>query len=844
MKYGRKDVRKRRREIAGKAVARSHRAKALLLLAAVVLIGVGIAFAGRTVYAYVKGVIAEAPDISEVDATPSGYMSTVLDADGNVTATLVSEGSNRVYVTIDEIPVDLQHAFVAIEDERFYEHNGIDIQGIIRAGYQAVITGSLSEGASTITQQLLKNNVFEGWTSETAVERIERKIQEQYLATELEKLVSKDWIMENYLNTINLGQNTLGVQAAANRYFGKDVSDLTLSECAVLAAITQNPSAYNPITYPEANAERRAKVLENMLEQGYITEEEYNEALEDDVYTRIAANNSTYVSTSTNVTSYFVDALTDQVIEDLQEELGYTEAEAYNALYSGGLTIYSTQDPEIQEICDSVMSDSSYYDSTEISFSYSLTIQNEDGSTSTYSEQDMLEWLEEEKDVDDLNYSSEEAAAADISEYRAYILSLGGTSIGESVTYTLQPQASMTIIDQSTGHVVALVGGRGEKTASKTLNRASDTTVQPGSTFKILTAYAAALNEGVLTLASMLNDEEITYESGQVIGNADGTYHGTVTVRTAIAKSYNVIAIKASREVGLETCYQYALNFGISTLIDEDLVEALPLGGITYGVTNVELAAAYAAIANGGTYNKPVYYTQVVDSEGNVLLDTTDNEGTQVISEETAFLLTSAMEDVVESGTGTKANFDGMSIAGKTGTTSNTRASWFVGYTPYYTCAVWGGYDDNSTLSSTDFTKYLWKAAMSQIHEGLEDIGFDQPETIVTARICTSSGNLASSACTSVITEYFTEDTVPTNYCSSHQYVTICTESGLLAGEYCPSECRQKLYYTSGSSSVPTSYCTIHTESSETEEETEGESAEQSTDTGKGESEETAQETE
>lgn len=678
MNYGRKGVEKKRAVLLPRGRWIGNKIKVIFLMMALVLAIGAVWYVGSAVLEVVTDIIDEAPDISSIDATPTGYMSTVYDADGNVTAQLVASGSNRVYVTLDEIPENLQHAFVAIEDERFYEHNGIDLKGIFRAGVVGITSGTLSEGASTITQQLLKNNVFEDWTSETTLkERLTRKIQEQYLAVELEKQVSKDWIMENYLNTINLGQNTLGVQAASTRYFGKDVSELTLSECAVIAAITQNPSAYNPISHPEENNERRLKVLSNMKEQGYITQEEYDEAVADDVYTRISETNETYESEVSNVTSYFVDALTEQVVEDLQEELGYSESEAYKALYSGGLSIYSTQDPEIQAICDDVVNDNSNYDiTTEVSFSYALSVQLEDGSVENYSEQTMLSWLKTEKGIDDLNFSSEETATEYINEYREYVLSDGGTAIGENLTFTVQPQASMTIIDQSTGEVKALVGGRGEKTASLTLNRATDSTMQPGSTFKILTTYAPALEEGIVTLATSMVDEPITYASGKVINNADRRYRGSTTIRQAITSSINVIAIKTSREVTLETCYQYALDFGISTLTEDDIVEALPLGGITDGVTNMELTAAYAAIANGGVYNEPILYTQIVDHDGNVLIDKTETaESHRVIKETTAWLLTSAMEDVMTSGTARAANFSGMSLAGKTGTTSKPRAS-------------------------------------------------------------------------------------------------------------------------------------------------------------------------
>ena len=273
MNYGKKNAAKIKWQLTSRGTVMRRKVKSLTLLIILLCFVLVLGYGGYRGYQYVEQIIAEAPDINEIDATPSGYMSTVLDAKGNVTAQLVGTGSNRVYVTLDEIPEELQKAFVAIEDERFYDHNGIDLRGIVRAGIKGVTTGHFSEGASTITQQLLKNNVFDGWTTENSSQRVKRKLQEQYLALQLEKKVSKDWIMENYLNTINLGQNTLGVQAASRRYFGKDVSELNLSECAVIAGITQNPSKYNPISHPEDNAVRREKVLTNMRDQGYILQD-------------------------------------------------------------------------------------------------------------------------------------------------------------------------------------------------------------------------------------------------------------------------------------------------------------------------------------------------------------------------------------------------------------------------------------------------------------------------------------------------------------------------------------------------------------------------------------------
>lgn len=793
MNYGKKGTDRRSKEFSRSSYGKKRIAvliakivMILFLLATAAVVCIGIFF--------VKGVINEAPEIDIMDATPSGYMSTVLDSEGEVTAELVSSGANRIYAKLDEIPADLQHAFVAIEDARFYEHHGIDVKGILRAGVKGLTSGNFSEGASTLTQQLLKNNVFDDWTSESGMQRVVRKIQEQYLALELEKQVSKDWIMENYLNTINLGQNTLGVQAASQRYFGKDVSDLNLSECAVLAAITQNPSRYNPITNPEENQKRREKVLKSMLDQGYIGQEEYDEALRDDVYSRIETNNQKELESGGNITTYFVDALTEQIIDDLQTELGYTESQAYKELYSGGLTIYSTQDSKIQKICDKEANDdSNYAGKAEVSFSYALTIELDNGETKNYSEQTLRTYFQKKTGNKDysINYSSEEKAKAAISEYREAVLKEnGGTVLGENITFNRQPQAALTVMDQSTGYVKALVGGRGAKTGSQTLNRATDTIRQPGSTFKIISTYAPALDTGKYTLATSILDEPYTYENGKQVQNVDHRYRGYVTVREAIADSINVIAVKTLTDITPQTGYEYVKNFGITTLTEDDVNQPMALGGVG-GVKNIEMTGAFGTIANQGVYTEPILYTKILDHDGNVLLER-EPETHTVLKESTAYLLTSAMEDVIKSGTGVAANFSGMSIAGKTGTTNESRSSWFAGYSPYYTCVIWGGNDDNSPLSSTRFTRVIWKNIMQQIHQGKTDPGFQAPEDIVKEKVCDVSGQLpVKGICKNTHTEYFAKGTEPDQQCQLHVEATICTESGLLAGDYCPDRCKK-----------------------------------------------------
>ncbi len=799
MNFSKRSIRKKRREITAKKGKITRKLITLLCELALLSVFALAVTVGSAGYGAYQGILAASPSIQDIDATPTGYLSTILDSKGNTTATLVASGSNRVYVTIDEIPKNLQNAFIAIEDSRFREHNGIDIKGIIRAGVNGIASGfHFREGASTITQQLLKNNVFTSWTAEkTQADRFKRKIQEQYLALQLEKKESKDWILENYLNTVNLGQNTLGVQSASKRYFGKDVSELSLSECAVIAGITKNPSGYNPITHPKANEKRRKKVLDDMKDQGLITRKQYKKALKDPVYSRIQKVNARQLDKS-SVHSYFDDALTEQVIADLMEVLGCSQTEAYKRLYNTGLTIYSTQDPDIQAICDEEVNNlANYPTAPKTSFSMTLTVQKADGEFKYYDEQTMLAYYQSSNKDYTINFASQEEANAAVEKYKSDIMEEGDTvpENGQTITYTLQPQAALTVIDQKTGEVKAMVGGRGEKTANRTLNRATDSVRQPGSTFKVLAAFAPALDTKQMTLASVEDDAPYTYKNGTPLKNYDNRYRGFTSIREAITHSINVVTVKTLTDIGIDTGFEYLTDhFGFTTLTDQDRNEALALGGITYGVTNLELTAAYAAIANGGTYIKPRLYTKIIDHDGNVLIDN-EPQKKEAVKETTAWLLTNAMQDVMTVGTGKAANVEGLTLAGKSGTTTKSKDALFAGFSPYYSLVVWGGYDDNTKQDNgtTSYPKMIWRSVMSRIHEGRKNKEFKMPSGIVTAQVCKKSGMpVQEGICTRdprgnmEITEYFAKKTVPEDPCVHHASVRVCASSGMLAGPYCP----------------------------------------------------------
>ena len=804
MHYGKKSVKKKQQKLhsktnkVGKMFLITFLKAFLFLCLAICISGICL---GVGVF---KGILASAPDISNLDYTPSGYATVVYDCNGKQITKLVSADSNRSYVGIDSIPENLCDAFVAIEDERFYEHKGIDIKGILRAAYVGISSGDLSEGASTITQQLLKNNVFDNWTNESDIQKIRRKIQEQYLALELEKKLgssreAKRTILELYMNSINLGQNTLGVQAASMRYFNKPVSQLTLSECAVIASITQNPSRFNPISHPEENTKRRNKVLKNMKEQGYITETEYQIALKDNVYDRIETVNAQVDTKSVN--SYFVDSLIEQVIDALMETKGYNETQAYKLVYSGGLQIYTTQDPEIQQICDEVFQNEENYPSNvKWYLNYELTILKADDTYENHSTEMFKAFYKEQNSSFDLLYNSQDAAYEAIENYKTAVLGIGDKVYGENVTLTPQPQVSITVQDQHTGYIVAMVGGRGTKSASRTLNRASSSLRQPGSTFKILSTFAPALDSAGMSLATVQNDAPYNYVNGRPVSNWYSGYKGLCTLRYGIEQSLNIVTVKTLTQITPQLGFDYLLDFGFTTLVERletddgtvysDIQQATALGGLTDGVTNMELNAAYAAIANNGTYIKPTMFTKIIDHDGNVLIDNSEPESHKVIKETTAFLLTDAMVDVVTKGTGTVVNFGNMSIAGKTGTTTKNKDVWFAGYTPYYTATTWAGYDNNALLSKaeTSLAKSLWRQVMSRIHEDLPNKKFEKPSGIVTATVCRKSGKLPiAGVCDGVLaTEYFAEGTVPTDYCNVHFQGMVCQATGQTAVSTCP----------------------------------------------------------
>ncbi len=809
MIYNEKSITEKRKKLYSSKVRVRTAAGAILFYLLFILVLTIAAGTAGFLYGSFRGVLDDIPEGYSLE--PKETMTIIYDDRKNSVQQLSDFYSKRIIV--DEAPDNLKNAFIAIEDERFYEHNGIDLRGIIRALITDMRSGSASQGASTITQQLIKNNVFDTGRERHFISRLHRKIQEQCMALDVEQKYSKENILMNYLNTINLGKGNLGVEAAADYYFGKHASDLSLSECAVLAGITKNPSALNPVDYPEANEARRKLVLQKMYDLRFITNDQYQTALNDDVYQQIATNTERQKTQS--VYSYFTDALITQLVEDLQAQKKFTQSQAYNLVYRGGLRIYSTQDSDMQAIADSVINNKKNYPvETRYDLEYELTVKHADGTEQTYSELDVRNYFRKKKKKNDYKttYKSREKLEKAAAKFKKAVLKKDDTITLEAVNYVMQPQLSYTMIDQKTGQIKVLVGGRGEKKDDLALNRATAVKRQPGSTFKILSAYAPALDSGKITLATVMEDAPYKYENGKKIDNFEkGHYEGMMTVRDAITDSNNILAVKTLTKITPQVGFDYLKKLGFTTLVssrtgengvlESDIHQSLALGGITDGVTNLELTGAYASIANKGNYNQPILYTKVTDMEGNVILEN-KTQPVKVMEESTAWLLTDAMEDVVAEGTGTEAQLtSSMATAGKTGTTSNNYDYWFCGYTPYYTASIWTGYDYNTNLrNDKDYHKVIWKKIMDKViaTKKLKAKSFPACDSIEKKTICIKSGKIPiDHVCSDdpehsmVRTEYFAKGTAPKGTCDSHIAVKLCSETKHVAGEYCPKTTRR-----------------------------------------------------
>lgn len=771
------NARKRRKKTKhGHKFPRSLMVIAVLLVFAIGGVGLGAVF----------GIMQSTEMLNVSDVMPEAYTSIIYDDAGNEVDKL-HKGENREYVTLDEIPLYMQQAAIAIEDERFYEHGGIDMRGIFRAVVENIKTFSFSEGASTITQQLIKNEVLSNEKS------ISRKVKEQFLAVNLEdtlekqlgsKKAAKDYILELYLNTIGLSHGLNGVEAAAQYYFGKHVGELSLAESACIVSITNNPSLYAPDSNPENNKKRQTLVLDKMKELGYISEAEYDSAIAEDVYANLVCTQKQEEG-GTAKHNYFVEAMINQLAVDLQEDLGYTEKQAYNLIYSGGLQIYTTMNTEMQNIVDDVFTDDSNFPAGDGTLDVIYLISVLD--TTNPDESTNQSHYERRTTV-----TSEEEVDAFVQSVKDELLDETHTLVLDNLTVSRSLQAAMVVMDQQNGQVKALVGGRGQKPGDSVFNRATQAYRQQGSAMKPLASYAPAIDTGLLMPGSIIIDEPVTYGSWSP-KNWNGRFLGPCTVRQGIRDSMNILAVKTFMQVGADLSFEYMQKMGLKNLVEEDKAATTALGGLTKGVTVLEMTNAYSTIANGGTHYEPIYYTKVLSHDGEVLIDNTNNPGERVLKETTAYMLTDMMQDVITGGTGTAAAISGMNVAGKTGTTNDTKDLTFYGYTPYYTAGIWMGYDSAKIMNVSGSAHLnIWRNVMSQIHQGMPNQSFEQPEGIVTQTVCAVTGDIPSDLCSQDYYGYSTRSDIAasdfkgaSSVCSAHQTFTICKESGKLPGPNC-----------------------------------------------------------
>ena len=731
-------------------------------LSFVLALCVALALLGAVV-GIAKAFVDTAPtlDLAALDAQDK--TSFIYDSEGNL-ITDYKGTEDRIMVSIDEIPEMLQNAFIAVEDARFYEHNGVDVKRIVGALVANFTSGS-TQGGSTITQQLIKQTVL------SSEQSYKRKLQEAYLAMELETRYTKKQILESYLNTIFLGGSYYGVRVAAYGYFGKSLDQLTLRECAMLAGLTRSPNYYNPrsnfytrntegSSTPDITNNRTDYVLRQMRENGLITAQQYNAALD-----RSTASVLEKSPASTDMYAYphYVEYAISDVVDTFLDLNGLedTSANRYameNKLRTGGYSVYLCLDTEIQEIVEDTLANWSSYPRLRDPSDKVYQSRNSDG---TYTEIE-------------------------------------------------QPQAAACVFDYRTGELKAIVGGRYKPTTRKTLNRASGMTMPVGSSIKPLTVYAPAIDLGA-SPASIAYNMPVPISGWKDSSGKDswpknyggGGYKGPQSFRSALRNSYNTAAAQILMTyVGVSRSVEYLHLMGIP---DKNInVDPFGLALGSSGITPVQMAVAFGTIANKGVYQQPLSFSRIVDNNGNVVVDMHQQQDRhQVFKPSTAYLVVDMLKEAVQSGTGTKAKISSQVVAGKTGTNSDSKGVFFAGMTGWYSGSVWIGHDNYKALSSKatggNAAAPLWQSFMEKIHkaknlDSREIIdGTPSDYNLVRVTTCGVSGQLATDACYNdvngykTITDYWSADSVPTAYCSMHKSVSVCTESGLLATDYCPS---------------------------------------------------------
>ena len=726
----------------------------MMVLAFIVVgfIGMGL------VLGVVKAYVETTPTLDVAQLTISDYTSYLYDKNGDLISS-IADVEYRDWVDIENIPDMLKNAFISVEDVRFYKHSGVDFKRLFSAALE-ILGNSNSSGGSTITQQLIKNKVL------GAQRNYKRKIQEAYLALELETLVDKDTILEAYLNDVDLGESNYGVKSGAKDYFGKELSELTIRECAMLAGLTQAPYRYDPRRNMyqrdkmEVTDERTNQVLSRMYQAGFITHDQYQSALAEKLnIVEVSAQKQMYDM------AYFVEYAISDVVTHLLEQRGLSNTSANrsaveNELRTSGYQIYTTVDPAIQKTVQATLSGWENYPSLADTSKSTMVETKEDG----------------------------------------------------SVIETVEPQSAAVVMDFHTGELRAIIGGRNEPTVRKGLNRASQSYTEVGSSIKPLSVYGPALDLGYSPGSITYNmDGPITgwnTEKGYPSGGLDSRY-GPVTFRRAIVSSLNVPAAHILMDdVTPPVSAQYLYELGATE--NKINVDGAGLALGTSGFTPIQMAAAYSAIANDGVYLEPLSFTKVLDAEGNVILDADEVRDThRVFQESTAWMLVDMLTDAVKSGTGTKAKITDMTVAGKTGTNSDYASVYFAGMTPYYVSTLWVGHDYpinklKKGSSGGNEAAPLWQAYMAKIHEGLEDKAIiDADPTslgLVKRTICPVSGLLATDACKAdedhkPVTEWFLADKAPTDYCDMHVTLSICSAENAIATEFCPPESVSQVSY-------------------------------------------------
>lgn len=734
----------------------------LLLFILLILVGIGI-FCGIF--------FSDKFALSKEDLLLANANTVIYDKDGNIIAEL-SGDENREIISIGDMSEYLPKSFVAIEDERFYNHSGVDLKRTLAATSTYLLKGDSSFGGSTITQQLIKNITNERENSGKA--GVERKIKEMSRAYQVEKMISKDQILELYLNIIPLGADggdICGVEMASTYYFNKSASELSIEECAFLAGINNAPNTYNPFKNAD-DAEKQAQViskiktrtqtvLKKMKDLGYITEGQYKTAY-DNVEAGLAFNKGTLPTSS--VKSYFVQATIEQVVNDLVEQKGFSEEYAKSRVYGGGYKIYTTEVASVQSNLEEV-------------------------------------------------YRSDK-----------YILT--------SSKSDKHSQSAMVVIDHTTGQVVGCMGGLGTDVDAIGINRATNMKRQSGSSFKPIVTYGCGIEKGVITAGTVYDNSPTTF-GNKWTPSSTSYYSGLCTIRNAIEVSSNTIAAKIMSEIGPDNAIDFARECGITSLVkasenpkvNDSNLPSMALGGLTIGVSPLEMAGAYAMIANNGVYISPTFYTKIEDSSGNIVMES--NQTTQrVMSEQNAYIMKTLLKQPVEGahGTATNCKIPGIDVGAKTGTTNDNYDRWLCGITPYYTAATWYGYDNDNgkkaeVNGSGNYAAKIWIDVMKRVHDNLPSATFTEPSGIVQVQICKKSGCKATSSCSDTYTEFYAEDSVPKD-CDGHS-LKICSDSGKLATDNCPNTYyfsfvpekeRNPSWKTNSSinSSAPSEECDIH----------------------------------